>query len=518
MVEFLVKDMYDGVNLINYVQKELKNSKAGPEMLFEAIDRFGGMTDVINFSKAVNLGKPNVAHYALSALAHKGLVNHLVTTNWDTYLEKALGRNNSFQVISSNEDIENIKSNSKWLLHIHGSISSSFIQGGLYRLGYSLIPQIDGCLQTVLEQSDLLVIGYSGNDYDVFPSLRDHFGKCNNHLFWVYRENDKPGENLQILAKDFPDRVYLLAMDLYLALTRICDRLNITFEQNLESGIQSRSQTLNLAAKQLGHIGCYLVLSFLSASIGLWKHAMHIAEFATDAAYSKSLYPKGTPHDLASEAYRYAAACAACAHDYDYAEFLLRNAQSESNQPNKSFLEASKNIMALKLQESLICLCKGNTSDAESHLTEVLTAIRSERIWSRNAEWPMLNSAAVAAYVIILAISESDIKDATECNEVAYLAQIESRNILGSCASLLSLALCYYRKGLEDDALSALDDCISLANATGNIVCAKAAQVNINLIKYNNAPAPLEMAPVIDQNTGWHLMIDPFALFIRWKT
>src|SRR4030042_1410398 len=175
LIDFLNKNGISNHKLLDRSRESLKESSIPPEIFFEGIDRFGGLSYVKIFVDLLNAGKPNRAHRLIAALLNENYLKHVITTNWDTYIEQSLEKNLDLKIINDEEDINPNISSSKYFLHIHGSIVSprGAVLGGLYRIGFSLSSKIKNLFQKIIGESDCLVLGYSGNDWDIHDAFID---------------------------------------------------------------------------------------------------------------------------------------------------------------------------------------------------------------------------------------------------------------------------------------------------------------------------------------------------------
>jgi hypothetical protein len=514
---FLINDMFSYQGVVRELVADLCASTLRPELILEAIDRFGGMTSVVDFARPLNGGTPNPAHYILASLVRKGLIAHVITSNWDTYLERALGSDHPLTIKSPAPDLRNLGSGERGLLHIHGSFGDpGFIQAGHYRLGVA--PEASRILTNILEGTQCLFLGYSGNDYDIFPLLRQSMQESSTAFYWLVKPGFAPSENVKALLDDFPNRVLLMCGEITAFLTSISHLLGVSEINGAGRDCVTTSNTSQLmrgglaaAIAKFGHAFGYLTLAMAGAAIGKWDSAKWLSEFATDAAYSSKLCPGNTPHWLAAEAYRVAAVCAACCKNADEARRSIDLSEQEAQEAN---FDQTKARQARGVSGGFILLCTNRFDEAESHFMNVLNDIRVTKHFSGMIQWPMLNASAVTGYVTSMAALEKDIDSTLQfCSEV-YLENVRIRNLWAQCCNLLVLGLCYFRKSLLDDAAEAMKDCRLLARAIGLEEIASAAAANLAAIEDPQRRKIEAIGPIQSRQSGWNLLIDPFGLVV----
>jgi SIR2-like domain len=130
-------------------------------------------------------GSPNANHYALAQLIDAGHI--VITTNFDLHIETAYrhlyGRDCA--VASRDDDFLTAAAARPGVLwKIHGSLSDPETLGATFTAILSQRSARDRWLRDVLEQFDLVVLGYSGSDdLDLIPPLAQTISK--RALFWI---------------------------------------------------------------------------------------------------------------------------------------------------------------------------------------------------------------------------------------------------------------------------------------------------------------------------------------------
>ncbi len=138
--------------------------------------------------------EPGEAHRLIVKMVSMGLIRFIITTNFDTLLERALdaeGFHDKYSVLSTED---HIKSSDTWdkvevcrIYKIHGDIKQGQIRNSLKELK-SLGRLMGKEFQELIDRHGVIVVGYSGLDKGVM----DCFEKREYHrypIYWQYREN-----------------------------------------------------------------------------------------------------------------------------------------------------------------------------------------------------------------------------------------------------------------------------------------------------------------------------------------
>jgi SIR2-like domain len=112
--------------------------------------------------------EPNRAHLALAQLAADGVVNTIVTTNFDTLVEQAFALLGVPLIVLSNRFLSDAESNDSgdcWLIKVHGNVDSA---ASLVDLASQKVRGFDRVLRDLLAEryfgQHVLAVGYSGAD------------------------------------------------------------------------------------------------------------------------------------------------------------------------------------------------------------------------------------------------------------------------------------------------------------------------------------------------------------------
>jgi len=142
------------------------------------------------------------AHRLIAEMARRGIIRAIVTTNFDTCLEKALEEKGvELQILSNDKDVED----SEPLIHCkklriykpHGTLGHGAIRNTPRDLE-QLSPEMERQLTQVLGEHGVIILGYAGADKGIQRVLqaRNHF---RYPLFWVNPQ--PPNETIDAFLK-----------------------------------------------------------------------------------------------------------------------------------------------------------------------------------------------------------------------------------------------------------------------------------------------------------------------------
>lgn len=162
--------------------------------------------ELLNSFAILQRGKPNKYHKLIARFAAQGKVRVIVTTNFDTYIEKALEmeglkNNGDFFVAFDDESLgkllPKLYTTDILIIKIHGTLikdnSATTTRGIISTLLQAEMPLIgkkDEALKEIMSQNSLLVIGYSGNDSDIAPKLIEYARKGED-IYWCAYPGEK---------------------------------------------------------------------------------------------------------------------------------------------------------------------------------------------------------------------------------------------------------------------------------------------------------------------------------------
>lgn len=204
---------FDNVSNKNKLLTEL-NYKFRFEVFFQVyIDFFGN--EAIKLLDILKTGEPNHNHIFLSELVSKGYLSTIITTNFDSLIEKALEKRGiPYSLLYQGVHFKNYDPNRKaQILKLHGSLegqnknnTSNSVLISVNQVGKKIDKQIVNTLKKILRDKDLVFIGYSGmDDFDILPILLTT--KSNRSIYWVNHKEraDLVQYSAKNLEKEKPD-------------------------------------------------------------------------------------------------------------------------------------------------------------------------------------------------------------------------------------------------------------------------------------------------------------------------
>jgi len=116
---------------------------------------------------------PNAIHEAIKNLVSSGLIKHVITTNYDTCLDQVFQNIGNMTKVVTEKDAQKINNNSNLYFKIHGSAEDGLESTIVYRLSHegALPDWKRRVLRQCITNSTLLVIGYSGLDFEICPEI-----------------------------------------------------------------------------------------------------------------------------------------------------------------------------------------------------------------------------------------------------------------------------------------------------------------------------------------------------------
>lgn len=130
--------------------------------------------------------KPNAIHKAISTLVQKKIISSVVTTNYDNALESSFS-DMLIKVVINESDLRAIRSTNNTLFKIHGSADPENSESMVYQLNQEgeMAKWKRKFLRQLLRGKTLLVMGYSGYDFEICPEIISSHVKT---VIWVSRD------------------------------------------------------------------------------------------------------------------------------------------------------------------------------------------------------------------------------------------------------------------------------------------------------------------------------------------
>ncbi len=216
---------------------EIEEPGLNPELVYQLIyNRMGAR--FFETHRILNVSQFNSNHALLADLARAGYLKTILTTNFDCLIERALvdrglARDRDFTVYYDDEGFSRFLENSDRervsVVKLHGSIEDEqSIVAVLEQTGRGLSLNQADILNEVFTNNHVLLVGYSGNDLDIYPKLSSMSGTACG-LLWNY--NDELPHTVGELSKSFGDRLTPLKMDLRELFERLANQVQIPYEK-----------------------------------------------------------------------------------------------------------------------------------------------------------------------------------------------------------------------------------------------------------------------------------------------
>lgn len=200
-------------------QRVITNNLAGirPEVMFQVLhDTLG--TPALDVLDILRGGNPNLIHRFIAEVAKRNLARIVITTNFDSLIEKALQEEAcDFRQLTTEEEFANRRRFRKVVTigKLHGTLIApdgkdrrSSIQATLAQVGQPFTPGKARFLQYIFRNYDVVFLGYSGlDDFDIFPLLAS--SKTDRTVYWLEHTNEEIARVVtseEIAAVPFADR------------------------------------------------------------------------------------------------------------------------------------------------------------------------------------------------------------------------------------------------------------------------------------------------------------------------
>lgn len=190
-----------------------RSNKIKPELLCQLLyNNLHG--DFFTFLDILNMGKPNNNHHNIASVAREYKIPAILTTNFDTYIEKSLCEadlkyklyiNSAPRSLRKSLNSKSIDRKYLPLIKLHGSLDErATIILTLRQTGRNLKKDLSELLQYVFSYYTVLLVGYSGNDDDIFPVILNN-AKSAKKVYWVLYDKNSLTDNIQAFAMKCPN-------------------------------------------------------------------------------------------------------------------------------------------------------------------------------------------------------------------------------------------------------------------------------------------------------------------------
>ncbi|MBN2044280.1 MAG: SIR2 family protein [Anaerolineales bacterium] len=193
----LVKAFYDALThdseLAGFVDelsveelpKDLLDQLGSPELIYNATSEFAADIVPELFRIALESNCPNINHYSLARLLEFGQISRIITTNFDTLIEQC------FDAAKLKVDVQiddGGPGDEGCIWKLHGDLGNriSIAANDVSLIGFSPIPSK---LAKVIAQREIVVAGYSGNDFHIVRAFLD--GRPEK-IWWIVLPDEPP--------------------------------------------------------------------------------------------------------------------------------------------------------------------------------------------------------------------------------------------------------------------------------------------------------------------------------------
>jgi len=252
MFDLLFPSHFLGNNsdLINHLKMHFE--KVCFEHLLERCPDHQKLTPIIK--RVFLIDSFNPFHEAIAEAFIKGMVQGVITTNYDLCLDKLLVNPNITRVVTK-EDLELVDATKKVYFKIHGSVddnSGETLRWALSHESY-LEPWKRELLLNMIKDKSLLIIGYSGLDFEICPEILKMPVK---NVYWnIFREEDMSPNAHRFLKEKTG---YFLFGDMRILLASLVSR-----HVNAEKPKKSSNNLLDSIKKE-----------FTEYEIGIWRASL----------------------------------------------------------------------------------------------------------------------------------------------------------------------------------------------------------------------------------------------------
>ena len=178
-----------------FLQELLSEPLSTQDLATLVVNRFGG-DRFLQILQAIDTADPNENHRAIARLAASNHISGVVTTNYDTLLERAASAKGlAFNVVSPAKHFTRHTVGIFPIIKLHGTVVDHHnISEALQHKFRQLDARIPAAWKPLFKDSDLLVIGYSGADMQ-YASVGTFFAehlRYGERIWWLHLPNQKP--------------------------------------------------------------------------------------------------------------------------------------------------------------------------------------------------------------------------------------------------------------------------------------------------------------------------------------
>ncbi len=149
---------------------ELRRFNFRPETFWERVLNHTSLEFISSALQIVNRGQPNLNHKVIAELCRQTIVNNIITTNFDEYLDQCLPPHFCRVVLQG--DVVSAEAKQIYF-KIHGTIRSPESLQFTLQNTKKLPDWKSDLIERCLEGHALVIAGYSGWDDDIMPRLKE---------------------------------------------------------------------------------------------------------------------------------------------------------------------------------------------------------------------------------------------------------------------------------------------------------------------------------------------------------
>ena len=243
-------------------------NKLPVQCISEIIVRSGAGDSYFPLLTLLESARPNANHKAIVEMVKQRMVCAIITTNFDTLLERAFRQENIKLnvIISENDYAESFQMRGCNLFKIHGTVfdPTSLVDTVTQKyVGLSVVKRT--FLKNLLKNYDVVFLGFSGADFSFdLDYIPIHEAVNNNHAIkWIKHPGSSTHDNVKLLQNEFSGRMHLQELNLsdYFKLNNI-DYESLNTEVQVNEPIEASAKLIDveiqrfLASEHLGFWGC----------------------------------------------------------------------------------------------------------------------------------------------------------------------------------------------------------------------------------------------------------------------
>lgn len=203
------------------VDRRNQTPQFAPDYMADIIAEEVGM-DYLHVVQALDAEETNACHHAIAALAKAGVVQAVVTTNFDRLIERAFDNEgvpcrvyaNSLQFAELNNALRDEAIHEIPIIKVHGSVDD--VESMVDSLSQRLVgrpAELESALAELYKKHHILFVGFSGADLDYdrnYLGLRGAAAHRNEGFTFLLRKGDKPRESVNELCTVWGDSAQIV--------------------------------------------------------------------------------------------------------------------------------------------------------------------------------------------------------------------------------------------------------------------------------------------------------------------